>query len=320
MTDRELLSQRILEVSGMRVNPKRLRIVTDTSDWMSITGGNILELGEEQFIIRGNLREPRFGIDEQPKYWVFSAVDMNTGNEKIIKTVFHEEFYAHIGILKIRCYRDTQKESDVLELVRGDSRFMQGYSVPDSMGNNVRIIDYIKGPSLFKYVPSINAYHEEYYFNYMPDILHKLYNSFESIKFLHEHNLCHGDIRNDHIIIESETGDYRWIDFDLKQDVSDFDMWSFGNVLNYVIAKGLRTFDQVIKGNEFSNEVKNSLVNTDGSAFFNYRIINLKKLYPYISEKLNNLLMHFSIKPIKYFRSINEFCDYFEDVINSEFV
>lgn len=320
MTEKELLSQRILEVSGIRIAPRRLRIVTDTSDWMSIKGGDVLELGNERFIVRGNLREPRFGIDEQPKYWVFSAVDMNTGLEKIIKTVFHEEFYAHIGILKIRCYRDTQKESEVLDLVRGDSRFMQGYSVPDSMGNNVRIIDFIKGPSLFKFVPSINAEHEEYYFNYMPEILLRLYHSFESIRYLHENKLCHGDIRNDHIIIDSDTGEYRWIDFDLKQDVSDFDMWSFGNLLNYVIAKGIKTFDQVIKGTEFSDEIKNSLVYTDGSAFFNYRIINLKKLYPYVSDKLNNLLMHFSIKPVNYFHSINEFCNYFEDIINNEFI
>jgi len=318
MSNNKELIEKIREVSGIVVNPKRFKIVTDTTDWMRINRGDVVRFDESDFVVRGNMYEPRFGIDDQPKYWVFSAVELATGKEKIIKMVFHEEFYAHIGILKIRCYRSPEKEADVLDLVRGDERYMQGYTVEDENGNIIRIIDYIKGKSFFKYIPNISMPHEMYYHELLPGILVKLFESFLAIKHLHDNGMCHGDIRNDHIIIEKDTGNYRWIDFDLKQDVADFDMWSFGNILNYTIGKGILTFDQVIKRSGFSNDVKNSLVREDGSAFYNYRIINLKKLYPYISDNLNDLLMHFAIKPIAYFRSIDEFVNYFEVILNKE--
>ncbi len=319
MTEKESLILRIKELTGMTVKPYRFKIVTDTTDWMRINRGDVMRLENRDFVVRGNMYEPRFGIDEQPKYWVFSAVDLETGSEKIIKTVFHEEFYAHIGILRIRCYRSPEKEADVLDFVSGDERFMQGYTAEDYNGNIIRIIDYIKGKSFFKYIPEIEMSHEQYYFEMLPAQLRKLFDAFTAIKYLHDNGLCHGDIRNDHIIIESGTGQYRWIDFDLKQDVSDFDMWSFGNILNYCIGKGIKTFGQVMKENEFSDDIKNSLMNNDGAAFFNYRIINLKKLYPYISDSLNDLLLHFAIKPIAFFRSVDEFVNYFENVINNDF-
>jgi len=319
MTEKELLSNKIKELTGINSRPNRLKIVTDTSDWMNIIQGDVMRLDGKDFVVRGNMREPRFGIDEQPKYWVFSAVELETGKEKIIKTVFNEEFYAHIGILKIRCYRSPVKEADVLNLVKGDNRFMHGYAVEDAKGNNVRIIDYIRGEAYFKYIPNLKQSHEEYYFETLPGIISSLYDSVLAIKYLHENKMCHGDIRNDHIIIEARTGRFRWIDFDLKQDISDFDTWSLGNILNYTVSKGIKTFDQVIKSNEFSNEIKNSLVSEDGSAFFNYRIINLKKLYPYVSDKLNQLLMHFSIKPIGFFNNIDEFCLKFEEVLEHNF-
>jgi len=319
MNEKEKLCEKIYEVTSWKINPFRMKIVTDTSDWMRINRGDVIRLDDSDYVVRGNMREPRFGIDDQPKYWVFSAVELSTGKEKIIKTVFHEEFYAHIGILKIKCYRNPDKEGKVLDLVRNDDRFMQGYTVYDEKGNNVRVIDYIQGTSLFNYIPSINLTHEEYFYNVLPDIMHKLYESFLAILYLHQNGFCHGDIRNDHIFIETKSGKYRWIDFDLMQDVSDFDLWSFSNIIGYAVAKGIKTFDSVLKGNEFSDEIKNSLRREDGSAFYNYRILNLKKIYPYIPDHLDSILRHFTIKPDKYYRDSNEFCEDFKAMIDKEF-
>jgi hypothetical protein len=39
-----------------------------------------------------DMREGRFGIDDQPKYWVKKAVELETGELRILKLVFHEEF------------------------------------------------------------------------------------------------------------------------------------------------------------------------------------------------------------------------------------
>lgn len=317
--EKEQLAEKIAELIGWNLNPSRLKIYYDTSDWMRITRGDIIRLNCGDYLVRGNMREPRFGIDDQPKYWVFSAIDLSSGKEKIIKTVFHEEFYAHIGILKIRCYRNPVKEGNVLNLVQGDPRFMQGSVCFDEKNNAVRVIDYIKGQSLFNYIPLIQKPHSVYFNEDLPKILWKLLNSFLAIKFLHENNFCHGDIRNDHIIVETESGAFRWIDFDLMQDVSDFDLWSCGNIISYVVAKGLKTFDQVLKGNEFPESVKNCLTAEDASAFYNYRIMNLGKLFPYVPRRLNNILLHFTIRPKKFYYSLQELLDDFQEMLEIEF-
>ncbi len=319
MTEKESILERIKEVAGWNINVSRFKIVTDTSDWMRIHRGDVIKIYGHYFLIKGNMREPRFGIDEQPKYWVFSAIDLSDASEKIIKAIFKEEFYAHIGILKVRCYRDVDKESKVLVTCKGDKRFMQGKTYFDEKGNNVRVIDYIHGTSFLNYIPNIPKQHKEYFYEDMPHILHKLYDSILAIKFLHDNELCHGDIRNDHLFIETETGDYRWIDFDLKQDVSDFDQWSIGNILSYAVVKGIMTFDRALKSKEFSDDIKNSLKASDGSAFYEYRIMHLRKLYPYIPERLSNILQHFTIQPIAFYSKIDQFVDDYKEMLDKEF-
>jgi len=149
MTEKEELVVRIKDLTGWDVKPQRFKIVTDTSQWMDIIRGDIIRIGGKDFLVKGNMSETRFGIDDQPKYWVFNTIDMETKKEKILKMVFHEEFTAHIGILKIRCYRSPEKEAEVLALVRGNPRFMQGIAHYDDMNNAVRAIDFIRGITMF---------------------------------------------------------------------------------------------------------------------------------------------------------------------------
>ncbi|MCP4566104.1 MAG: serine/threonine protein kinase [FCB group bacterium] len=317
-TNPEQLISRIKEVTGWP-NVSQPRIVTDTSDCMSIQRGNVVKLGEHYFVIEGNRYETRFGIGDQPKYWVFGAIDLETGKHKIIKTVFHEDFHVHIGVFKVRCYRSPEKEAKVLQVVKNDRRFMQGYTVNDTQNNNVRVIDFIRGPTIFQHVYNISKGHEQYYHEDLPGILRKLIDCMEAIQFLHDRGTCHGDIRNDHIIIDSDTGYYRWIDFDLNQNVSDFDVWSMGNILNYIIGKGINSFQQVLKNDHFEERIRKSLRPDDGSAFYEYRIMNLQKLYPYISTDLNNILLHFAIKPRGIYSAIRELIGDFRDALEASF-
>jgi serine/threonine protein kinase len=314
----EQLQQRIKEVTNWRtVRPPK--IVTDTSDCMRIERGNILRIGGRDYVIKGNLHETRFGIEDQPKYWVFSAIDLENGREMILKTVFHEEFNVHIGVFKIRCYRSPDKEAEVLELVRHDRRFMNGHTEFDASGNNVRIIEFIRGPSIFQHIHNNDKSHEQYFHEDMPTILHKLVDCMQGIRFLHDLGTCHGDIRNDHIIIERDTGNYRWIDFDLNQHVLDFDVWSMGNIISYAVAQGIRSFHAVMRSNEFSDQVKNSLHSEDGSAFYEYRIINLRKLFPYIPSRLNHILMHFSAKPHGSYDTMEQLLDDYREMLAIDF-
>jgi len=316
--EQEVLNERVRQVTGWS-EVGRIRVIKDTSDCMRIQRGHVLCLGDREFVIEGNRHETRFGIGDQPKYWVFAAIDLNSGKRFILKTVFHEEFTVHIGLFKVRCYRSPQKEAEVLNLVRGDHRFMQGYTELDTSGNQVRIIDYIRGPSIFQYIHNCQKSHEAYFHEDLPGMLHKLTGCMEAIKFLHDHGTCHGDIRNDHVIIEADTGAYRWIDFDLNQHVSDFDVWSMGNILNYAVGQGINSFHTILKGDRFSESVKSSLKPEDGSAFYEYRVINLVKLFPYIPRRLNAILMHFAIKPRGSYSTMDQLLDDYREMLQTDF-
>jgi serine/threonine protein kinase len=318
MSETDRIIERVRELTGWE-NYDRPKIVTDTTDWMRIQRGNILRLDEQEFVIEGNRYETRFGIGDQPKFWVFGAIDLKSGEKKILKMVFLEEFEVRIGIFKIRCFRSPEKEATVLDMVRHDKRFMQGYMVRDDRGNRVRVLDLIRGQTIFNHIYGIDKPHEQYFHEDLPPILHKLVSCMEAIQFLHDRGTCHGDIRNDHVIIDAETGEYRWIDFDLNQNVSDFDIWSLGNILNYSIGKGINSFQIVMKSKQFSDKTKQNLTPGDASAFYEYRVMNLRKLFPYIPESLNNILMHFAIRPKGTYGAVRELAGDFREVLDADF-
>jgi serine/threonine protein kinase len=204
---------------------------------MSIERDHVIDLQGDVFLVRCDEREGRFGLGDQPKFWVKRALNLNTGTMHILKLAFQEAFKVQVGSREIRCVRNAEKEGRVLELVRGDDRFMQGRTAYDSRGNLVRVIDFIRGVDLLSHLASIPGGHEQYCQTRLPEILAKVTRSIAGLARLHDAGLCHGDIRNDHLLIESKTGSYRWIDFDLTQDFRDFDIWSIGNVLHCVVAR-----------------------------------------------------------------------------------
>ena len=307
------LISRIKEVSGFAVEPP-ITQVTDTSDFMRIDSGQVIQLEGKEFFVSGQVYEPRFGLEDQPKFWVKRGYDLDSGHKVIIKLEFYEEFVARFGSFRIPCYRSPEKESEVLRLVAGDSRFMEGQRLIDDRGNNVRVLEFIRGKTLFNNILDMEIDHEEYYHTRLAPILKKLVSCLEAIQMLHDNDLSHGDIRNDHILIEDGTSEFRWIDFDLCQDVmfdpygtfTAFDVWSFGNVLQFVIGMGFNTFRDIRSSGRFPTEIITRLKTTDASAFYHYRLMNLKKIYPYISERLNTILMRFSMGAEDYYWTATE--------------
>ena len=213
------LRQRITEISG-RPARERLQVYEDTLAFMSIDGGDVLRLAGSDYLVLGNAREGRFGIDDQPKFWVKSTIDLTNGNRKIIKLVFEESFTGHIGAEIFQCRRSAKKESEVLETVRGHPFFMQGESVPDSAGNVVRILDFIPGLSLYEFLRRIDMSHQEYYHKIFPGMIQSIIECIEAITQLHRKGLIHGDIRADHLLVEQTTNTYKWIDFDYDNQPS----------------------------------------------------------------------------------------------------
>lgn len=267
-------------------------IVRDTTNYMYLERGHVIELGGGWYLVRGNEREGRFGIDEQPKFWVKRAIALSNGRKQILKLVCRESFKVQVGSVTVTCWRSGEKEAGVLDLVRGDRRFMQGRAVRDVRGNLVRVLDFIEGIDLLSHIHSLNVPHEAYFQEHFPSILAKTIEAFEAIRYLNDNGFCHGDIRNDHIYMAREDGRFRWIDFDLAQDFDKFDLWSLGNVLHCIIGQGFITFRDAIQSRP---GLSGRLTDDDASVFFPHRVMNLGKVFPYLPRKLNAVLLRYSV-------------------------
>ncbi len=291
---------------GIEITPGRSMPLTDTTNYMAIERDHVIDLEGNLFLVRCDEHEGRFGLGDQPKFWVKRALNLATGTMHILKLVFQEAFKVQVGPLEIRCVRDPEKEGRVLELVRGDHRFMQGRTAHDAHGNLVRVIDFIRGVDLLSYLDSIPGRHEEYCQTVLPGILTVVAGNIAGIQRLHDAGLCHGDIRNDHLLIERETGYYKWIDFDLTQDFSDFDIWSVGNVLHCIAAKRFMTFRDALR---MRPGLSAALGEQDASVFFPHRVMNLRKVYPYLPAKLNEVLCRFSFGAHSRYDKISQVTD-----------
>src|SRR5512139_3513527 len=163
--------------------PKRVR-VKDTADFFRVDYDDVVVLNYVPYFIRNNEREGRFGLDDEQKFWVKRALNLLTGDVKILKWVFKERFEARIGNFVFECVRSPQKEARILELVRGRPEFMQGETVLDSSGNQLRILDYIQGKTLSEHTMLLGRDHEDFFFSHFPILLDEFIGVVRAIGFL----------------------------------------------------------------------------------------------------------------------------------------
>lgn len=302
---RELVALRL----GTERLPARIRVVTDTTEFFLIDRGDILPVAGRLLLVRGSEREGRFGLDDEPKLWVKRAVDLHTGELKIVKLGFQERYEQRVGKLVFECVRSPRKEARLLELVRGHPNFMQGFSSLDSRGNVVRVIDFIRGRTFGEHVEGQPGGHEEYFFGPFRGLLPLLRSLAEAVGFLHGSGERHGDIRRDHVLIE-RGGGARWIDFDFNYyhaaNPALYDLFGLGNLLVMAAGKG----DLTLRGLERDRHpAAASLRVSDMNVVFRNRVVNLRKVYPYVPEALNRMLLAFSAGAEEGYESVEEFVE-----------
>lgn len=275
--------------------PRRFKIHRDTSDFFRVDYDDVVILGDRPYLVKNCEKEGRFGLDDEPKYWVKRAIDLTDGETKIIKLVFHEEIDAKVGEIVFKCVRSPGKEAAILDMVAGHKNFMQGTSIRDTAGNIVRILDYIRGKRFDELISKHYENHEEFFYQHLPGYLVSYGEMVRAIQFIHDKGQKHGDIRRDHILFDRETGDYRWIDFDYdyyhEANMFGYDLFGLGNILIYLVGGGDVTAQQ-LKAKD--SAALGRLYLEDMNVIFNNRVANLQKIYPYVPDELNYVLLHFS--------------------------
>lgn len=275
--------------------PGRFRIHKDTTDFFRVEYDDVVVLGGKPYLIRHNAKELRFGLDDEVKFWVKRAIDLRNGRLKIMKLVFYEHFLARIGDIEFECFRSPKKEARILDLVSRHKNFMHGYGIQDEKDNLIRILDFVKGMPLSMYVGNMMLGHEAYFYGQFQDILDHFFECVQAIRFLHQNGEKHGDIRRDHILIDRESGHYRWIDFDFnyrhRENIYGYDLFGLGNILVFLVGMGDVLLPDLKREGHPS---LSTLSEEDLNLVLNNRVVNLKKIYPYIPESLNRVLLHFS--------------------------
>jgi hypothetical protein len=294
------------------------RVVTDTTEFMSIGPGDVIKVGDRHFLVHRDAVERGYAYKDN-KFWVKKCMELETGEAKLLKLVFLESFHLSYGCVKIRCYRSPQKEARMLDLVRGDTRFMQGWTAPDAAGNPVRIIDIISGKRIDLVTAAIKADHETYFREHFPGILHGFIKACEAIGHLHDLGEQHGDISLDHLMREHGTGALRWIDFDYAYETRAnpfaLDLFGLGRMLACITGKWVHTLHTL--GDFGLDPATARLEAGDFSCVHKNEIMNLRKLFPYVPESLNRVLLHFSESAEIGYDSVAEFVGDMRDAVSS---
>lgn len=292
---------------------RQSRVFTDTTDFTALDYGDVVHAGERYFLITSYTKEGRFGVDDQIKPWVPKVEDLATGTSYILKLVFHETFDMSFGPFTIPCYRSPEKEAHILQLVQGRPNFMQGTTVQDEQGNLLRVINPVGGIRLDKAIHHSETSHQEYFYTELPNILQRFLECILAIGYLHENGFRHGDIRRDHIFVDRNTGQYKWIDFDydfyLPEKPFALDLFELGNILIYLVGKGDYNPREILMHPDMGKSVLDTLAQSDFSIISQNRVVNLKKIFPYIPVGLNNILLHFSLGAEVFYENVYELHD-----------
>jgi hypothetical protein len=83
-----------------------------------------------------------------------------------------------------------------------------------------------------------------------------------------------------------------------------------------VVGKGEHTFHEVAAGRQ-SLVPGAILTRQDASALFKYRIMNLAKLFPWISPELSDILMHFSYGTQVFYETVKALLNDLQPVVES---
>ncbi|MBC2745257.1 MAG: serine/threonine protein kinase, partial [Desulfosarcina sp.] len=78
----EAIQQRVAAWFPSLGDRRRYKCHTDTTDFFKVDYGDVLLLADHPYLILNNAKEGRFGLDDQEKFWVKRAVDLESGQRK----------------------------------------------------------------------------------------------------------------------------------------------------------------------------------------------------------------------------------------------
>ncbi len=179
--------------------------------------------------------------------------------------------------------------------------------------------DIIRGKRLDNWVYKLDMDHRTYFKDCLPGILKKFIKACDAIQYLHENGEKHGDIRRDHLWVPRGSDDYVWIDFDytftFNENPFGMDVFGLSGLLLYLTGMGFYSFQDIQAMYAKKKQIPD-LEQGDFLLVFKNRLANLRKIFPYIPEDLNWILMHFSGSANVYYDTVEEFLSDLKPCVN----
>ncbi len=158
-----------------------------------------------------------------------------------------------------------------------------------------------------------------YFHERAPMLLWRLLPCLEGLRFMHEQGERHGDVRPDHVIIDAQTGLFRWIDFDFdfahREAPFALDILGVGNIIAMVVGKGTMDAHRLERDPALNGALMR-LSADDLSVVERGQLMNLRKAYPYIPGRLNRVLLHFSSGAEIFYETISEVIEDLGDAVS----
>jgi hypothetical protein len=136
---------------------------------------------------------------------------------------------------------------------------------------------------------------------------------------LHEVHERHGDVRAGHVLVDQQTGLFRWIDFDYDFDYREvpfsLDILGAGDLIALIVGRGIIEAGRIEREPALAGML-DRLTPDDLSVVNRGRLMNLGKAYPYIPESLNRILLHFSSGAEVFYESMAELIDDLREAVS----
>ena len=191
--------------------------------------------------------------------------------------------------------------------------FVNGQTFEDSKGNIVNIFEHIEGETLHEVIQGIKVGHREYFKDHFPDLALKLLDLARALQELHERlKITHSDIHLKNIIIQDGTRKPFLIDYDFPimserySDIEELGLSLLDLALKSTCAEGSHTLYDFPK-----------LEFTGGELWDEEVILNARKIYSYIPEDINNILLRFADDCENRYKTASEFADDLEKALRN---
>ena len=98
-------------------------------------------------------------------------------------------------------------------------------------------------------------------------------------------------------------------DFYLPERPFALDLFGLGNILLFLVGRQTFRRHDVLTHPEMGEKILATITENDLSLLSQDRIYNMQKLFPYVPDALNNILLHFTVGAPLFYDTVDEFYD-----------